>query len=195
MTTRRTFIQAAAFTAWPGAAATFAITAGAGDRLVARAGMRAAIVDEDHAPAREFSARLSHHGIAKIALRSGDITAAWLGSVRPAWQHGRASFAGLTTPGALFCLEQLAHAYGLRVVFHAEHVLLRDGGVQHQVQRAARPAAAATLSRAGAHWPRFLADALMNLHPGDGRRPGPSLAALAPALPEGATLLTSWIIA
>lgn len=157
--------------------------------------MQAAVIDADHLAAMAFAVRLSRHGIPTLAIRSGDVTDAWLKSVRPAWQHGRASIAGLTTPGALFCLEQFAQGHGLRVVFHAEHVLLRDGSVQHEVQRAAQRVSAASLHRADHRWPQHLADALIATSPNGARRPGPSLSALEPALPAGATLLTSWIIA
>ena len=125
----------------------------------------------------------------------GDITDAWLKSVRPAWQRANASITGVTTPTALFCLEQFAWAQGMRVVFHAEHVLLPDGSVEHQVQRTTQPLSAVILRRAGERWPQRLADALANPRVRHMLRPGPSLAALEPALPAGAKLLTSWIIA
>jgi hypothetical protein len=155
----------------------------------------AAIVDDDHIPARGFAHRASQQGIPVIPIRSGDITEAWLNSVRPAWQQGRARIAGLTTPAALFCFEQMALSHGLRVVFHAEHVLLPEGRVLHQVQRASVPVSTAALSRAKEQWPQRLADSLVNQGSVTSARPGLSLAGLAPTLPEGALLLTSWIIA
>jgi hypothetical protein len=153
------------------------------------------LVEDSFAPAAAFALRAQVHGASLRLIRGGDITDAWLQSVRPAWQRGRASIAGLTTPSALFCLEQFAFAHGLRVVFHAEHVLLPDGRVTHQVQRSRQPITAATLDRAGGRWPQRLADTLVANRLVRAARPGPSLAALAPSLPAGSTLLTSWIIA
>jgi len=84
------------------------------------------------------------------------------------------------------------------VVFHAEHIALPDGTIEHHVQRDAQMArlTASTLRRAGTRWPARLANAMAARSTAPaGRRPGPSLAALQPTLPEGAQLLTSWIIA
>src|SRR5512139_1523801 len=189
MTTRRAFMQIAAAAAAPVALGGVpALSAsGPGHQLV--------LFEESLAPAAAFGRRAQAHGIAARAIHQGDVTDAWLDAVRPAWRHsGRASIAGLTTPAALFCLEQLAFAHGLRVVFHAEHMLLPDGSARHQVLRARQPFAGAALDRAGSRWPRRLADSLLDHRPPGGARPGPSLAALEPALPGGATLLTSWII-
>jgi hypothetical protein len=147
------------------------------------------------APAVAFARSARAHGVPTRALRDGDITDAWLEAVRPAWRQGHASIAGLTTSSPLFCLEQLACAQGMRVVFHAEHVLLPGGRVAHQVLRSSLPLGAATLDRAGSRWPQRLADSLVPPRAPRGPRPGPSLAALDPRLPAGAALLSSWIIA
>ena len=127
-----------------------------------------------------------------------EITALWLSTIRPLWEKGPAIIAGLTRPTTLFCLEQLAFAHGQRVVFHAEHVVHADGSCVHQLQRGAASAGigAADLARAGAAWPAQLAQAMATHHRNQWEpRFGPSLAALEPALPSGALLLTSWIIA
>jgi hypothetical protein len=132
-----------------------------------------------------------------LSLREGDITSLWLNEIRATWSLKPAALAGLTTPAALFCFEQLAYAHGLRVVFHAEHVALPDGRVEHQLHRSGPVADLAVddLARSRQRWPARLADALSGRSKPRGRRPGPSLAALQPVIPEGATLLTSWIIA
>lgn len=189
MTTRRAFLQVAAAAAAPAALG--------GMPGLASRGMPPDLVlfEETLAPAAAFARRVQSRGIAVRSLRHGDITDAWLRAVRPAWQRGRASIAGLTTPSALFCLEQFAFAQGLRVMYHAEHVLLPDGRVLHEVHRTQKPVSAALLQRAADRWPLRLADSIAHPRISRATRPGPSLAALAPALPAGATLLTSWIIA
>jgi hypothetical protein len=106
--------------------------------------------------------------------------------------------AGLTARPALFCLEQLARGCGLRVVFHAEHVLHAQGRTEHRLLRGA-PAAgisAADLSLAGPLWPSQIAQVIASYSTPTGReRFGLSEAGLHPTLPRGAQLLTSWIIA
>jgi hypothetical protein len=189
MTTRRTFMQIAAAAAAPMA------LRGAPALATSSAGPRLALFEDSFAPAAAFAHRARFHGITPVAIHQGDITDAWLKTVRPAWRRENASITGVTTPAALFCLEQFAAAQGMRVVFHAEHVLRADGCVEHQVQRALQPTTATALRRAGQRWPQRLADMLANQRSQNSSRPGPSLAALEPALPPGATLLTSWIIA
>ena len=193
MTTRRELLQLAACAAVPASMAALQPAAAA-----TPAALHAVIIESSQASARAFGQRLSARGAAVLAIRDGDVTAAWLASIRPAWRNGPATVAGLTTPSALFCFEQLAWSHGLRVVFHAEHIFPAGAAVEHALQRADRNTAiaAASLRQAGAGWPLLLADAIAARRPVlRGSRPGPSIAALAPALPQGAQLLTSWIIA
>jgi len=192
MTTRRKFIQAAAISALP--APTFPPGARAANP---RPVPDAVVFDAAHAATRAFGARWTALGTRTLSVTGGDVTALWL-EVRVAWVRRRIAVAGLTEPAILFCLENLAWSHGLRVVFHAEHIAMPDGTLQHHVQRDAQMARLTTshLQRAGALWPTRLADAMAARSTAPaGRRPGPSLAALQPALPEGAQLLTSWIIA
>ncbi len=193
MTTRRTFIQAAA-TAVPASLAAVRVDAAL---LTNPSDLHAVVIDEEHAAARAFGRRLAAYGAGVLSIREGDITSIWLTEVRETWKRRPAPIAGLTTPTALFCFEQLAFAHGLRVAFHAEHVVSAGGGVHHELQRTGPiiDLAAVDLARSGARWPTRLADALSGRAKPRGSRPGPSLAALQPSIPEGATLLTSWIIA
>lgn len=188
MTTRRTFMQGAAAMATP-------MVLGGMPALAASANPRFVLFEESLAPAVAFARRARSHGIATHALEQGDITQAWLNAVRPAWRLGRATVAGLTTSSALFCLEQFACAHRMRVVFHAEHVLRADGAIEHQVQRSRQGVTASALQLAGSRWPQRLADSLLATRPVHATPRGHSLAALEPALPAGATLLTSWVIA
>jgi len=193
MTTRRTFIQAAA-TAVPASLAAFRM---ANASAATSLDLHAVVIDTDHAAARTFGRRLGAYGTSVLSLREGDVTVLWLNEIRGAWAEKPAAIAGLTTPAALFCFEQLAFSHGLRVVFHAEHIVLPEGRVEHQLQRGGSipDFSAEDLARSGQRWPTRLADAVSGRAKPRGRRPGPSLAALQPAMPEGATLLTSWIIA
>jgi hypothetical protein len=137
-------------------------------------------------------------GAAVHSLINGDVTQVWLQQIGPAWQRGPAMVAGLTARPALFCLEQLALSRGLRVVYHAEHVVDANGHTEHALLRGAEclRLSSAGLSAAGRQWPACIAEALASYRPPTVRtRFGRSEAALDPALPPRTQLLTSWIIA
>jgi len=187
MTNRREFLHgAAAIVAAP-------LAAGAAVPVARQAGFNTVLIDTRHAPARAFGADLEGYGATVVGLPDGDITAAWVSRIHPAWKRARISLAGLTEQPALFCLEQLAFGHGLRVVFHGEHVLLPDGPARHRICRGA-PEVAALLQGSGAQWPHRLAQSLAAWRPPTGVRFGPSEAAMAPALPTRARRLMSWMI-
>jgi hypothetical protein len=188
MTTRRTFIHFMA--------GAVPVALAAPDFAETRV-PRAVIVDDAHDSARVLAARAGMRGTPVLATHQGDVTTLWLKHLRPLWTSSQDPVAGLTLPGTLFCLEQLAWQHAMRVIFHAEHLLLPERGLEHTVHRDQRShrLTAAALERAGGRWPQHLADTLVANRLVRAARPGPSLAALAPPLPAGATLLTSWIIA
>jgi hypothetical protein len=156
------------------------------------------LVDTRYVPARTVGARLAAAGVGVLDIPDGDVTQLWLQHIGPAWRQQPVSLAGLTARPALFCLEQLARGCGLRVVFHAEHVVHEQGRTEHCLLRGA-PAAgisALDLSLAGILWPARIAEVIATYAGHGGReRLGLSEAGLQPALPPGAQLLTSWIIA
>jgi hypothetical protein len=47
----------------------------------------------------------------------GDMTRVWYEEIAPRWRREAAAVAGLTAPGALFCFEQLAWEWRMRVVY------------------------------------------------------------------------------
>jgi hypothetical protein len=156
------------------------------------------LIDDRHAESRAFGARFAGRGVAVRAVPEGDVTQLWLSEIGPAWRRGSAAVAGLTRRPVLFCLEQLAWAHGLRVVFHAEHIVSSAGSTQHQVLRCLgkeNDLALGELALLGSRWPARVADlvAEQSRHP-RGQRAGPTCASLEPTLPPGAELLTSWII-
>lgn len=162
------------------------------------ADLRTILIDERHAEARSVGCYLASAGATVHTLPDGDITQLWLSTIGPAWRQHPAAVAGLTARPALFCLEQLALTSGLRVVYHAEHIVHADGHVGHFLLRGAEAAqlSARDLTRAGPLWPGRIAEAIAtHRHRAGTVRPGRSDAALEPTLPRDAQLLTSWIIA
>jgi hypothetical protein len=209
MTSRREFLEAAALTAAiagaplaraasSGAATATAGGAAAASLVAVSPDFHLVLFDARYAPARSAATRMSRAGAAVHGLAEGDITQVWLDQIGPAWQRGPAIIAGVTARPALFCLEQFALSSGLRVVFHAEHVVHAGGRTEHSVLRGAESVglSSSELAHAGSQWSGRLADALARYRPDPARqRFGRSNAALEPALPAQAQLLTSWIIA
>jgi hypothetical protein len=198
MTNRREFLQAAAIAGLPAMGAATGNVAMARSKLPARGDLHGVLVDDRFAEAQSMAASLARAGTPVHTISDGDITQVWLSHIGPAWREGRFTFAGLTARPALFCLEQLALASGLRVVFHAEHVLQAGGETEHSVLRGANDAflSPRDLRRAGSLWPVRIADAIATHRQLASPLPlARSDAALDPVLPPGAQLLTSWIIA
>jgi hypothetical protein len=195
---RRMFLEAAAASALPAIAG--ARPAGASDptEVPARGTVHTCLIDQRYAPGRTVADRLQAAGLEVLATPDGDVTQVWLQRLGPAWRHGPVALGGLTARPALFCLEQLARGCGLRVVFHAEHVVHASGRTEHRLLRGAPAAGIATLdlSLAGSLWPARIAQVIATYR-SDTRRErfGLSEAGLHPTLSPGAQLLTSWIIA
>jgi hypothetical protein len=192
MTNRREFLQAAAITALPAVAGATPVI-GRQNRS-----LHSVVVDQRRAEGRTFGARLAAAGLTVHAIPQGDVTQVWLQHIGPAWKQQPVAVAGLTGLPVLFCLEQVALGGGLRVVFHAEHIVHPGGETEHSLLRGAEAAdlSLRDLTRAGPLWPAVVANAISTHREQLGRaRPGRSNAAFAPELPPGAQLLTSWIIA
>ena len=193
MTSRREFLQGATLAAVPLVAGVPGIARAKTGEIAA---YHAVLIDDRHAAARTFGAALAGRGSRVLPVLHGDVTALWLREIGPAWRQAPVPVAGLTRPAVLFCLEQLAWAQGLRVVFHAEHVEAPLQATQHVVHACAAGPAAQDLALRGPLWPTQVADVLSRFDTTRrDNRTGPSCAALLPALPAGAELLTSWIIA
>jgi hypothetical protein len=155
--------------------------------------------DSLHAVLVDVGSHLKVHGAPLRVVTDGEITELWLREIQPAWKQQPVALAGLTGSSTLFCLEQLAWSHGMRVAFHAEHMILPSLRVVHTVHWRDPSLAAMderALTDAGQDWSGRIADVFASY---DLRLPitaaGPSCAGLEPAMPAGASLLTSWIIA
>ncbi len=195
---RREFLEAAAVSAVPAIAGASRRTDGPLENTCLSVALPTVLIDPRYREARSVGARLAARGASMLALPDGDITQVWLRHIGPEWKTQPLAVAGLTGRAALFCLEQFALNCGLRVVFHAEHVVHREGRTEHRILRGADAAGLSVrdLNLAGWLWPARIAEALA-AHPRQtGRvRFGLSDAGLTPTLPAGARLLSSWIIA
>lgn len=78
------------------------------------------VYDQRFAAAHAFADAMAWRGHSVFGYR-GDLTAVWLHEIEPRWSRSAGAVAGMTTPTALFCLEQLAAQHWLRVVSRTHH--------------------------------------------------------------------------
>jgi hypothetical protein len=120
------------------------------------------IFDKRFGACRRFANEMKRRALAMEAIR-GDVTSIWYGDLYYQWKGGRAmeraaAIAGMTAPGAIFCLETLARDAGMRVALRVDH---RWSGeqIEHEV---AGPKNALTrmaeLEAARANWPQRIAE-------------------------------------
>jgi hypothetical protein len=128
MTTRREFIQVS-LTASVGGALAAACAA------PARLPLYAALFDSRFSDSRLFSWAAQQRGIA-IRPISGDVTDVWYSELHPRWKEAAVPIAGVTTYGALFCLERLAWDHGMRVVYRGSHQRRSDRTIEHRLEAA-----------------------------------------------------------
>jgi hypothetical protein len=86
---------------------------------VAKRPLFAVIFDERFAAADAFADAMAWRGH-KVFGYDGDLTAVWLREIEPGWARRAGALAGISTPIALFCLEQLAAQHWLRVTTRSE---------------------------------------------------------------------------
>ncbi len=79
----------------------------------------AVIFDRRFEAARDFARVAAWRGNTVFGY-GGDLTKVWVRQIEPRWSARAGALAGMTTPTALFCLEQLAAQHWLRVVSQRE---------------------------------------------------------------------------
>lgn len=78
------------------------------------------IFDERFAESRLFAQQAANTGVMTAGIR-GDVSALWFSELRPRLNKGAVAIAGMTTASSLFCLEQLASNYWMKVQARTEH--------------------------------------------------------------------------
>ncbi|MEP7312308.1 MAG: hypothetical protein ABI859_06975 [Pseudomonadota bacterium] len=187
MTSRREFLRATAVLS------SVPLSVSAGVAIEVPLTLSAVVIDNRYAAARVFGTRAQRAGITQRAIQ-GDITDLWLADLHPQWQSKPAAIAGLTARPALFCLEQLAWDYRMRVSYHAEHRAQPDGTMVHTVHVPLRGLSAVELVAAGAAWPGYAAGAISRLS-ATRSACGPSAACMEGSVGDDEVTLHSWVIA
>ncbi|MBS0367046.1 MAG: hypothetical protein JSR67_14615 [Proteobacteria bacterium] len=138
---RRQFVAAGLTVAAAASATAAAAVSGErpGDPPGLKLPLHLALFDTRFAAAHAFARALAVRGVS-LAPYDGDVTPVWFEQLDPVWRQYPLAVAGLTTEGALFCLEQFAWDNGMRVAYRGIHCAAPGGGVQHLLESsAARP--------------------------------------------------------
>jgi len=140
-----------------------------------------------------FGAEMERGGTPTHAIK-GDITP-FYNSLYRQWKEAPTLIAGLTSANALFALELMANAAGMRVAFRAEQRLDRFGAPQWLLEGPPGLIDAAALSAADRDWGLFAAR-LAAACPARWSAPASSTAACAVASPAAVDeRVTAWVLA
>ena len=164
------------------------------ERVAPTAPLYRLIVDERFAVTHGLLDAARSHGVRSSAI-DGDVTDVWFNDLALRWRQGPAPIAGLTTVGALFCLERLAWDAGMRLHFRVDHRCFTDGRIEHVLQAPASLIARADALRlARRDWARSLLPLLTRGGLGTAGASGERIIAGAPgSFPQGHTeWLVSW---
>jgi hypothetical protein len=197
MTNRRQLLQAGiAASALPLATPTLfaAAAAPADERGAARIEPYKILYDTRFPASVAFARRASHAGRAVVAF-AGDVTRVWYDDLYHRWRKGPAAIAGLTSHGALFCLEQLAIDQRMRVVFRAAHSTATAGRTAHAIEGPASVVSAAVNAVALVDWAAAMADVVMQCPAAWGARSRADVSSVAEASTPASEPLYSWLIA
>ena len=89
-----------------------------------------AVFDERFEDCLAFANELGRKGFMTAGVR-GDVAKLWYEDLRVRLRQRRVPIAGLTDRVALFCLEELARDVGMKVSIRVDHLIDRNGYVQH----------------------------------------------------------------
>lgn len=187
MLTRRTFISSGiGLVATAGTTPAFAGLTGM--RPGAASSLRTVVYDSRHEACNVFADAMRRLGVSGCRF-DGDVTGIWSNVLHPLWAGGQASVGGMTTPGALFCLEQMARQFNHRITFRLDHLDPEDGdGTVHHAPWARSPI---DHKQTGLSWPQSMAW-LVYSQASTGKRLPSTPIVEAPTLSKNA--LISWVI-
>lgn len=163
--TRRRFVATGlAVSAAASVAAAASISGGTpNDALGLRLPLHLALFDTRFPAAHVFARALAIRGVS-LAPYDGDVTPIWFHQLDPVWRQYPLAVAGLTTEGALFCLEQLAWDNGMRVAYRGFHEASPEGGVEHLLESSSRRPQDVKGRLAGAQpWPAQVAELIASI--------------------------------
>jgi hypothetical protein len=133
------------------------------DPLGLKLPLNLALFDTRFPAAHAFARALAIRGVT-LAPFDGDVTPVWFEQLDPVWRRYPLTVAGLTTEGALFCLEQLAWDNGMRVAYRGVHTASPEGGTKHVLETSVHRSCDVQGRLSGAQpWPAQVADIIANI--------------------------------
>jgi hypothetical protein len=133
------------------------------DPLGLKLPLHLALFDTRFPAAHAFARALAIRGVT-LAPFDGDVTPVWFEQLDPVWRQYPLTVAGLTTEGALFCLEQLAWDNGMRVAYRGVHTASPGGGTKHVLETSVHRSRDVQGRLSGAQpWPTQVADIIANI--------------------------------
>jgi hypothetical protein len=148
---------------------------------------------QDSVEGANFGAEARRRGAPALAFGE-DVGGIWMQKIEPRLRAAPAAIAGLTGGAPLFCLEYLARAYGLCVVYRIQHTRLPNGSYRHSGVGPARVEHwAQVLGAAGDDWTGCAAR-LVTACPAD-LRPDPSIPLPDLAQRGASEALFTWLLA
>jgi hypothetical protein len=101
---------------------------------------------------------LNRRALPTQAIR-GDITEVWFSDLYYRWKQAPAAIAGMTAPGAIFCLEMLARDAGMRMALRIDHRRPAGDRIEHEFAGPEELFTRAADSESGAKgWPERMAE-------------------------------------
>jgi hypothetical protein len=171
------------------------------DPLGLKLPLHLALFDTRFPAAHAFARTLAIRGV-PLAPFDGDVTPVWFEQLDPVWRQHPLTVAGLTTEGALFCLEQLAWDNGMRVAYRGLHVASPKGGIEHVLEASAHRSQDVHGRLAGAQpWPAQVADLIASIEepvsafPSDAQARSRVTYRTRSRTESNPTRLVSWLIA
>jgi hypothetical protein len=172
---RRKFCLSSIATAISGAAAALACLSAAGQGAALPAASRLSVrlykfvYDRRYSAALAFGAAAEHaKAIAGVVAIDGDITELWSQDLRLQWSAGSGAIAGMATARSLFCLEQLAKDYWMRVAIRVEHTTSQGREIAHRLTASEPMIARMGPALTAEDWPAKMPAALAAWRSADG---------------------------
>lgn len=171
------------------------------DPLGLKLPLNLALFDTRFPAAHAFARALAIRGVT-LAPFDGDVTPVWFEQLDPVWRQYPLTVAGLTTEGALFCLEQLAWDNGMRVAYRGVHSASAEGGTDHVLEASVHRSRDVQGRLSGAQpWPAQVADIIANIDeavsafPSDAQNRSRATYRTRSRSDRTASRLVSWLIA
>ena len=125
-----------------------------------------------------------------VAATNGDVTRVWYDDLHRRWRRAPVPIAGLTTYGALFCLEQLAIDHRMHVLFRVAH-----STAVHAIEGPAGLVPAAVEAVRNAEWPAAMADVVTRCPAERAPRRTARVASVSRSSAAASETLYTWVIA